>query len=123
MSDICCFDTDVLSCFLVPKPGDADWEQKNKIATTLINNLCQPVENQKLRYRLTELEGEEKSGAGWKRFPFLIMGLVFIAFGGWLFGRTIELSNEQIVGLVSALYFICVGQIYLAEFQKRSDDK
>ena len=59
----------------------------------------------------------------WKRFPFLIMGLVFIAFGGWLFGRTIELSNEQIVGLVSALYFICVGQIYLAEFQKRSDDK
>ena len=36
MSDICCFDTDVLSCFLVPKPGDADWEQKNKIATTLI---------------------------------------------------------------------------------------
>ena len=98
-------------------------KQKNKIATTLINNLCQPVENQKLRYRLTELEGEEKSGAGWKRFPFLIMGLVFIAFGGWLFGRTIELSNEQIVGLVSALYFICVGQIYLAEFQKRSDDK
>jgi hypothetical protein len=51
------------------------------------------------------------------------MGLVFIAFGGWLFGRTIELSNGQIVGLVSALYFICVGQIYLAEFQKRSDDK
>jgi hypothetical protein len=51
------------------------------------------------------------------------MGLVFIAFGGWLFGRTIELSNEQIVGLVSALYFICAGQIYLAEFQKRSDDK
>ena len=70
-----------------------------------------------------ELEGEESSGARWKRFPFLIMGLVFIAFGGWLFGRTIELSNEQIVGLVSALYFICVGQIYLAEFQKRSDDK
>ena len=46
MSDICCFDTDVLSCFLVPKPGDADWEQKNKIATTLINNL---------RYRKTEI--------------------------------------------------------------------
>lgn len=80
-------------------------------------------ENQKLRYRVAELEGEESSGARWKRFPFLIMGLVFIAFGGWLFGRTIELSNEQIVGLVSALYFICVGQIYLAEFQKRSDDK
>lgn len=85
--------------------------------------ICQPVENQKLRYRVAELEGEESSGARWKRFPFLIMGLVFIAFGGWLFGRTIELSNEQIVGLVSALYFICVGQIYLAEFQKRSDDK
>jgi hypothetical protein len=67
--------------------------------------------------------GEKNSGARWKRFPFLIMGLVFIAFGGWLFGRTIELSNGQIVGLVSALYFICVGQIYLAEFQKRSDDK
>lgn len=80
-------------------------------------------ENQKLRYRVAELEGEENSGARWKRFPFLIMGLVFIAFGGWLLGRTIELSNEQIVGLVSALYFICVGQIYLAEFQKRSDDK
>lgn len=76
-----------------------------------------------LEQRNLWIEGEEKSGAGWKRFPFLIMGLVFIAFGGWLFGRTIELSNEQIVGLVSALYFICVGQIYLAEFQKRSDDK
>lgn len=76
-----------------------------------------------LEQRNLWIEGEESSGARWKRFPFLIMGLVFIAFGGWLFGRTIELSNEQIVGLVSALYFVCVGQIYLAEFQKRSDDK
>jgi len=77
----------------------------------------------RVRHDNAELEGEENSGARWKRFPFLIMGLVFIAFGGWLFGRTIELSNGQIVGLVSALYFICAGQIYLAEFQKRSDDK
>lgn len=28
--------------------------------------ICQPVENQKLRYRVAELEGEESSGARWK---------------------------------------------------------
>lgn len=39
MQKIVCFDTDVISCFLIPKPSDPNWDEKNKRAMVLIKQL------------------------------------------------------------------------------------
>ena len=39
MQEICCFDTDVVSCYLVQKPGDPHWVEQNQRANSLFDNL------------------------------------------------------------------------------------
>lgn len=39
MPDICCFDTDVVSCYLVQKPGDTHWVEQNRRAKSLFDLL------------------------------------------------------------------------------------
>lgn len=39
MPEICCFDTDVVSCYLVQKPEDPHWVQQNQRAKSLFDLL------------------------------------------------------------------------------------
>lgn len=54
---------------------------------------------------------------------YVIAGAWLIAYAAWYFGSEIGLSGREIVHLAFAIYFVCVGQIYLAKFHEKDDDK